>query len=154
QDLDNLTELESALKFGRAAPLGTRDVLLAGGFEVPLVGRATEITALGKYWSQARAGQGAFIQIEGEGGSGKTRLIRELIKLAKSEGALILSGKAQQGERTPFGPLRESLDSYLSALSRKPAEQQQAGIAQIRAAAGDFGGIVKRLSRALEPILA
>jgi eukaryotic-like serine/threonine-protein kinase len=153
-DLDNLTELESAQKFGRPVTLGARDLTIAGGFEVPLVGRATEMQALGKYWAQTRASRGAMIQIEGEGGSGKTRLIKELIKAAKGEGALVLSGKAQQGERTPFGPLREAIDGYMSAIMRRPAEQQQATLNQIRAAAGDFGGIVKRLSRALEPVFA
>src|SRR4051812_30200064 len=67
-DLENLAELEAAQKFGRPVVLGSRDGHLHAGFEVPLVGRATEMTALGKYWAQARAGQGAMIQIEGEGG--------------------------------------------------------------------------------------
>jgi serine phosphatase RsbU (regulator of sigma subunit)/tRNA A-37 threonylcarbamoyl transferase component Bud32/tetratricopeptide (TPR) repeat protein len=151
-DLDNLTELESAHKFGREVVLGSRDTHLHGGFEVPLVGRATEMSALGKYWAQAREGHGNMVQMEGEGGSGKTRLIRELIRTARGEGALVLSGKAQQGERTPFGPLREALDGYLSTLNRLPQEQQAPALQKLKAAAGEFGGIVKRLSRSLEPV--
>ncbi|HYV49281.1 MAG TPA: protein kinase, partial [Myxococcaceae bacterium] len=153
-DLDNLSELETAQKFGRQLTLGSRDGALFGGFEVPLVGRATELQSLGKCWAQARAGQGAMIQMEGEGGSGKTRLVRELIRVARAEGGLVLSGKAQQGERTPFGPLREAIDGYLAQIMKLPQEQQGPSLQRIKAAAGDFGGIVKRLSRSLETLFA
>ena len=153
-DLDSLAELEAAQKFGRPLVLGSKDTSLYAGFEIPLVGRATEMSSLGKYWAQARAGQGTMVQIEGEGGSGKTRLVRELIKIARSEGALILNGKAQQGERTPFGPLREALDNYLSSITKLPQDQQAPHLQRLKAAAGDFGGIVKRLSRSLQNLFA
>ncbi|HEY8207633.1 MAG TPA: protein kinase, partial [Myxococcaceae bacterium] len=153
-DLESLAELEAAQKFGRPVTLGTRDASLYGGFEVPLVGRATEMTSLGKYWAQARTKKGAMVQVEGEGGSGKTRLVRELIKMARAEGAVILTGKAQQGERTPFGPLREALDNYLSSLLKLPQDVQGPALQKIKAAAGDFGGIVKRLSRSLQNLFA
>ncbi|HVE81547.1 MAG TPA: SpoIIE family protein phosphatase [Myxococcales bacterium] len=153
-DLESMGELEAAHKFGRQVVLGGKDTSLHAGFEVPLVGRATEMAALGKYWSQARNSQGTMVQLEGEGGSGKTRLVREMIRLAKAEGAMILSGKAQQGERTPFGLLREALDGYLSNVMRLAPEQQAPALEKIKGAAGDFGGIVKRLSRSLEQLFA
>jgi class 3 adenylate cyclase len=43
----------------------------------PLVGRAEELDLLVRRWERARSGQGQFVQIVGEPGIGKSRLIEE-----------------------------------------------------------------------------
>src|SRR5208337_5616675 len=43
----------------------------------PLVGREDELTLLTRRWSRALAGEGQFVQIVGEPGIGKSRLIEE-----------------------------------------------------------------------------
>src|SRR5688572_9721301 len=105
-DLEVLPELER----GGDIVLGTRDRALRPAGELPFVGGRAERGRLATAWAAARAGRGGALQIEGEPGSGKSRLCAELVGSVRDEGALVLTGKAQQGERSPLGPLREALD--------------------------------------------
>ena len=149
-DLDHLAELSEAQSGGKQAVLGSRDAQFRLVPEIPLVGRTSEIASLKRAWLRATTGFGGIVQVEGEGGSGKTRLLRELQQTARDAGALVLSGKAQKVERTPFGPLREALDEHLARLRRGPAAAWEDARKKLLDAAGEYPGIVKRLSKSLE----
>ena len=69
-----------ALHYWRA---GERQKALSFG----LIGRHAEMLALKKSWNDVRAGRGSTLLLEGESGMGKTRLARELTKLARCTGA-------------------------------------------------------------------
>ena len=56
---------------------------------VPLVGRAGDLLWLRWYWRRARLGHGNVVEITGQDGIGKTRLISELARLAHAEGAIV-----------------------------------------------------------------
>ncbi|HUR28016.1 MAG TPA: AAA family ATPase [Planctomycetota bacterium] len=151
-DLEHLADLVEgrADGGGKRVPLGSKDAHFRLVPEIPLVGRRSEMAAIGLAWERARSGSGGIIQVEGEGGSGKTRLMRELLQRAREEGALVLAGKAQKGERTPFGPLREAVDDVVARLRRSPPDALAEGRRRLLASAGDVPGIVKRLSKSLE----
>ena len=78
--------------------------------ESALVGRSTEMDALGRAWNAVRRGGGRIALVEGEAGVGKTRLVEELLRRAVAEGGLVLRGRnydAQIG--LPYGLVVEAL---------------------------------------------
>ncbi|MCK6547392.1 AAA family ATPase, partial [Myxococcota bacterium] len=152
-DLRAIARLEEAARSGRPLVLGAQDALVSSDQEVPLVGRKDELARLQRAWSRALSGETTFIQIEGEGGSGKTRLARELVGTAQAQGALVLTGKCQELEPVPFGPLREAADQWAAKIQRMPEAERLAAVARVQRAAGEWAPLVKRLSVGLGRLL-
>lgn len=65
--------------------------------QYPLVGRANELEQLKHIYADIRT-DGHLIIIEGEAGIGKTRLAEEFLNYARERGAIILTGRAFEGE--------------------------------------------------------
>jgi len=151
-DLENVQSLDEAIRRGNEVRLGARDATLRAFAEVPLVGRTEEIAALTTAWERAKSGRGSIVQIEGEGGSGKTRLVRELVARVRSAGGAVLSAKAQQVERAPFTVFRAAIDDLVASVQRDEVARERVFRA-IREAAGDFGAIVRRLTPSLDRVL-
>ena len=61
------------------------------------VGRVAELNTLTRQLADARAGTGAVLLVAGEAGIGKTRILAEAGRLARSRGMTVLSGRAVQG---------------------------------------------------------
>src|SRR5262245_55198262 len=82
-----------------------------------LVGRADELGAIeGALAGLERRSFGA-LELVGEPGIGKTRLLRELASRADARGWLVLSGSASELERElPFWVFVDALDEYVHAL--------------------------------------
>ena len=79
----------------------------------PLVGRAEELRALDRSLSRL---PGA-IELVGEPGIGKTRLLAELERIADDRGHLVLSGSAAELERDlPFWVFVDALEDYVRGL--------------------------------------
>jgi DNA-binding SARP family transcriptional activator len=76
----------------------------------PFVGRETELAALRDALERAAEGEGGVLLVTGEPGAGKTRLVRELARVAADRGALVLYGVSDAVVSTPYQPLREWLD--------------------------------------------
>ena len=73
--------------------------------EIPLIGRASELTELRAALEQACAGQGRLVAVLGEAGIGKTRLVSELIETAEARGARVMVGRSYESEQVlAFGP--------------------------------------------------
>ena len=149
-DLDRLAALNEEAAHGTLV-LGTQDPVESHEHEVAMVGREREWATLQARVATAAAGTVTVVQVEGEEGSGKTRLLQELEK--QQPQALVLSGRCQQGETVPFGPLREAVDTYVAAVLRLPEPEKSAATHQIRRAAGTYAPLVKRLSAGLARIL-
>ena len=82
----------------------------------PLVGRGAELAALDDALGAARRGFVA-LEVVGEPGMGKTRLLAELEQRADAQGCLVLTGSASELERDlPFGVFVDALDEYLHGL--------------------------------------
>ncbi|MCW2769790.1 MAG: family ATPase [Aeromicrobium sp.] len=83
----------------------------------PLVGRAQETRFLREAASRLRTGQPAAVEVVGDPGIGKTRLLAELAEHAAGRGALVLPGAASELERElPFAVFVDALDEYVHEL--------------------------------------
>ncbi|MEU1672059.1 BREX system ATP-binding domain-containing protein [Streptomyces roseifaciens] len=78
-----------------------------------IVGRVAELAALARALSSARAGGSAVVEIVGEPGIGKTRLAGELGERARRRGFVVLTGRAVEFTRTPYGVFADALDDRL-----------------------------------------
>ncbi|MDX1417122.1 MAG: protein kinase, partial [Candidatus Promineifilaceae bacterium] len=88
-----------------------------------LVGRSTTWSAVRALWNQAVSGEGQVLLISGEAGVGKTRLVHELIALARVSGGQALSGACYAEGGTPYGPFRTILREILSAQAMPLPDQ-------------------------------
>ena len=73
-----------------------------------LVGREDELSLLKRRWSRALEGEGQFVQIVGEPGIGKSRLIEEFrTKLAETPHTWVEWAASQLLQNTPLHPIAE-----------------------------------------------
>ena len=74
----------------------------------PLVGREEELDLLARRWERARAGEGQFVQIVGEPGIGKSRLIEEFhARLGETPHTWVEWSSSQLLQNTPLHPIAE-----------------------------------------------
>ena len=152
-DLERLDALDDSIRATGAAPLGARDVPVTVESETTLFGRGAPMSRIEQAIEQAQLGVAGFIQVEGEGGIGKTRLVREAARRAADQGALVLSGRCHEFETAPFGPLREAVDQHAARIARLAPAEREAAVAHVRQAAGDWAPLVRGLSQGLARIL-
>jgi predicted ATPase len=82
-----------------------------------LVGRARELAELNGALDQLAGGEACFLQIVGEAGIGKSRLLAELCRRGEQRGYLVLDGRAAEFERDiPFGLIVDALNDYVGSL--------------------------------------
>ncbi|GIF01071.1 diguanylate cyclase [Paractinoplanes rishiriensis] len=115
-----------------------------------LVGRDQEVITLAHRWLRARDGEGGTVVVEGPGGAGKTRLVRELTNAVASDGDLTLYGKCVPDDPVPLAPLRGAVERHLRTVERLPPPDRDRAVDQLRRAAGRGGPLL----RALSPLLA
>src|SRR5215471_15834599 len=88
----------------------------AGGLD-RLVGRADELDSLDLALDELDRGRPGRLELVGEPGIGKTRLLRELGTRAELRGHLVLAGSASELERElPFSVFVHALDEYVESL--------------------------------------
>ena len=88
-----------------------------------LVGRAEELGGLDNALAELAQGRSAAIELVGEPGIGKTRLLAELARRAVERGQLVLSGRAAELERDlPFWVFVDALDEYVEGLEPRRLE--------------------------------
>jgi DNA-binding CsgD family transcriptional regulator len=81
------------------------------------VGRVRELGALDDALERLTAGAPWGLEVIGEPGIGKSRLLTELGRRAEQRGWLVLEGRAAEYERdVPFGLLLDALNDYLRSL--------------------------------------
>jgi ATP/maltotriose-dependent transcriptional regulator MalT len=82
-----------------------------------LVGRVQELGELDAALERLDGGDPWFLQIVGEAGIGKSRLLAELCRRAEARGCLVLDGRAAEFEQgLPFGLIVAALNDYLGSL--------------------------------------
>ena len=82
-----------------------------------LVGRAGELRDVDRALAALERGRPATLELLGEPGIGKSRLLAELCSLATERGHLVLSGTASELERDlPFWVFVDAIDDYLQTL--------------------------------------
>ena len=83
----------------------------------PLVGRAAELAALDGALSELARRRPVVLELSGDPGIGKTRLLGELQARADARGWLVLAGSASELERElPFWAFVDALDDYVHGL--------------------------------------
>ena len=88
----------------------------------PFVGRERELATLTAALDGAVAGGGALLEIAGEAGMGKSRLVEELTHQARLRGARVLVGRCLEGDGSPaYLPFLDSLDAALAGESNSEA---------------------------------
>jgi ATP/maltotriose-dependent transcriptional regulator MalT len=81
------------------------------------VGRADELGSLERILDELDRGCPGAIEVAGEPGIGKTRLLREVAARAGARGHLVLSGAASEFEHDlPFSVFVDALDEYVAGL--------------------------------------
>ena len=109
-----LRELARRIKNPEAQVSASVTVPRAGS---PLVGRTHEIEGLVKSFHRAQAGEAQLALVGGEQGFGKGTLLRELERMAKSRGALVLHGRFVErvDPALPYQGFGEAFREYLDA---------------------------------------
>jgi DNA-binding CsgD family transcriptional regulator/RecA/RadA recombinase len=88
-----------------------------------LIGRRAELARLDAALAGLRAQGSRVVEITGEPGIGKTRLLAEFSARAERAGSLVLAGRATEfAFQTPFGVVVEAIDDHLAST-----EPQQLG---------------------------
>src|SRR5688572_24935061 len=83
----------------------------------PLVGRVEELGRLDGALGGLSGGRWTAVELVGDAGIGKTRLLDELALRADRRGAVVLSGSASELERDlPFWVFVNALDDYVRGL--------------------------------------
>jgi DNA-binding SARP family transcriptional activator/tetratricopeptide (TPR) repeat protein len=78
-----------------------------------LVGRAAELTILDGAIEDALAGAPGVVEVVGEPGIGKTRLLGALGERARQRGFVSLAGRSVEFDRAPYGAFVDALDDHL-----------------------------------------
>jgi tetratricopeptide (TPR) repeat protein len=100
--------------------LSERMVLIGEQLGEQLIGRADELDAVEQLLDELDRGNPSAIEVTGEPGIGKTRLLRELAARAEARGHLVLGGSASELEQDlPFSVFVDALDEYLRGLDPK-----------------------------------
>jgi DNA-binding CsgD family transcriptional regulator/tetratricopeptide (TPR) repeat protein len=88
-------------------------------------GRAAELHLLTELLAGAAAGQPTAVVLDGEAGTGKTRLLQEFASTAQESGAFVLAGGCLElaGDGIPYGPLTEALRWLVRAEGRQRARE-------------------------------
>jgi DNA-binding CsgD family transcriptional regulator len=86
----------------------------------PLVGRARELAELDRALERVGEGRPWLVELFGEPGIGKSRLLGELSQRAEARGWLVLDGRATEFEQDlPFGAIIDALNDYLGTLDSR-----------------------------------
>jgi DNA-binding SARP family transcriptional activator/predicted ATPase len=75
----------------------------------PFVGREREYAWLVEQWRNRESG---VLFLEGEAGVGKSRLVKEFLGYAVTEGATVLQSQAGLGRRLPYAPVIAALGTF------------------------------------------
>jgi ATP/maltotriose-dependent transcriptional regulator MalT len=104
---------------GRKAPVPPERAKQAGATLLTghFVGRADELSSLERILDELDRGCPGAIELAGEPGIGKTRLLTELAARAGARGHLVLSGAASEFENDlPFSVFVDAVDEYVAGL--------------------------------------
>ena len=119
-------ELASFSVKGKAEPItalsvgAIKEPAGSGSAEMPLVGRAEELAALLAAANTASGGTGRVVELVGEAGIGKSRLIQELIALSGLD--VIQADGDIYATRTPYQPMHKVFRERLRAAEASPTE--------------------------------
>lgn len=111
------------------------------------MGRGDELSVAEEALARLRSGRLGVLEVTGEPGIGKTRLLEELTRMAMRYGYATARGRAGELERdTPYGALIDALDPLLGELGT--GTRQRIGQAQLAELASMFPSLPNPCSAA------
>ena len=103
--------LSNVTRLHRQSPAGADR-----GIRSDLVGRETEIAAFQARLESLFAGRGAILNVEGEAGLGKSRLVAEVCGMARAGGVRVLTGRCLAiGHGMSFHPFEDLIRDWIGA---------------------------------------
>ncbi|WP_371572322.1 BTAD domain-containing putative transcriptional regulator [Streptomyces sp. NBC_01314] len=81
-----------------------------------LVGRTTELALAERAIEDAVAGTPGVLELVGEPGIGKTRLLGEIGEQGRRRGLTVLTGRCGEWDQVPYGVFVDALDDHLGVL--------------------------------------
>jgi tetratricopeptide (TPR) repeat protein/KaiC/GvpD/RAD55 family RecA-like ATPase len=87
-----------------------------------LVGREKEFEQLQIFLNSALASKGKTVFVSGQAGSGKTRLVKEFLNLAKKRGVAVLCGWCLSNAAVPYFPFFEAFSQYFTGDQSEEGE--------------------------------
>jgi DNA-binding SARP family transcriptional activator len=109
----------------------------------PLVGREAELSAMRAWW---RAGTERIFMLDGEPGTGKSRLLAALAGDAHGAGAVVLAGHAHEEMLAPYESFLQAIGQYVDGA---PLGQLRAVVHRSGTAAAEVARLVPELRRRL-----
>ncbi|MEO0127786.1 MAG: AAA family ATPase [candidate division WOR-3 bacterium] len=85
-------------------------------FNIPFIGRKSELTLLREMLEKAYNYQGNFLLIKGDIGIGKTRLIQQFVQNINQSNIQVLFGKGIKDEIKAFAPFSTIIEEYITNL--------------------------------------
>jgi class 3 adenylate cyclase/tetratricopeptide (TPR) repeat protein len=128
QTVFRTSELPPFVVKGKSQPVRAADVgqLLGARAEAqpsaPMAGRSAESAALQRVIAEAAAGHGQYVEVVGEAGTGKSRLVGEGLA-SRSEMRVVKVQCEEYEASTPYFPFRQLLRDVLMIPNDAPAEQ-------------------------------
>src|ERR1700722_17977507 len=105
-----------------------------------MVGRDEELGRLLTLLDDAEAGQAVAALVSGDAGVGKSRLVREVTKLAAERGFTVLSGQcAELGDSVPYLPLADALRGAAESSGVRDALASRPALSRLLPEGGDAG---------------
>lgn len=124
--MNDLQRVKDVIKGKTVKLIATEEAFLhpIRGIYSAMVGRENEMKIMKENLETAMHSQGSVIIVSGEAGIGKSRLIWELGRKAKSIGARYFSAPCISGERDfPYKPILEIIRSYFATKGIREPEQ-------------------------------
>ncbi|HJR17698.1 MAG TPA: AAA family ATPase [Gemmatimonadales bacterium] len=114
--LNLVRRVEADAAPAKARPITDEWYARAPSFEASLIGRQEEWATLIKEWKAVRRGPSRIVLIEGESGTGKSRLAEEFLRWVVADGGTVLRGRGYDVRPgIPYEPLVEVLREALTA---------------------------------------
>ena len=113
-----------------AGPVQTRLQAAAMRGLSPMVGRQTEMAFLSQAFTQAWGGRGQVVGVIGEPGTGKSRLVWEILQSFHMDGWRVFASRGlAYSTMTPYLPIIEMLKAYFGIETSDEVQQRHAKIA-------------------------
>ncbi|MFI5820410.1 BTAD domain-containing putative transcriptional regulator [Streptomyces rishiriensis] len=117
-----------------------------------LIGRTAELAVLDGAIEDALAGVPGVVEVVGEPGIGKTRLLGALDERASRRGFVSLAGRSVEFDRAPYGAFVDALDDHLATLDSRRLRQDGSPSGALALLSTVFPALGDRLPAGPDPV--
>jgi serine/threonine protein kinase/tetratricopeptide (TPR) repeat protein len=127
--------------------VGEKDRIVKLNHKINLIGRENEINEMKDMFDKALNKNGGICFIDGEAGSGKTRLVQELRNYSYGKGSILIDSKCFSGEnKVPYGVFKDLIDSYIKEYQCFNKIKKEKIKNTINEAVGSFSEVLLKLN--------